>query len=83
VDLTERIGAIRCPALVVVGEQDPGTPPAMAHVIHERMAGSKLLVIPDAMHCAVVEDSGRFLHALGNFIGARPNFEGKGHYEYR
>ena len=28
VDLTERIGAIRRPTLVLVGEQDPGTPPA-------------------------------------------------------
>jgi 3-oxoadipate enol-lactonase len=71
VDLTERIGAIRCPALVVVGEQDPGTPPAMARVIHERIAGSELLVIPNAMHCAVVEDSDRFLTALLDFLGAR------------
>ena len=71
VDLSERIGAIRCPALVVVGEQDPGTPPAMARVIHERIAGSGLLVIPGAMHCAVVEDTDSFLPALVNFLGAR------------
>jgi 3-oxoadipate enol-lactonase len=70
VDLTERIGVIRCPALVVVGDQDPGTPPAMARVIHERIAGSKLLVIPSAMHCAVVEHSERFLSALLDFLPA-------------
>jgi len=68
VDLTERIGAIRCPALIVVGEQDPGTPPAMARVIHDRMAGSELLVLPGAMHCAVVEDSDAFLGALLDFL---------------
>jgi 3-oxoadipate enol-lactonase len=71
VDLTERIGAIRCPALVVVGEQDPGTPPAMARVIHERIAGSEMLILSGAMHCAVVEDADRFLPALLDFIGAR------------
>jgi len=71
VDLTERIGAIRCPALVVVGEQDPGTPPSMARVIHERITGSELLIVPGAMHCAVVEDSDRFLTALVNFLEAR------------
>jgi 3-oxoadipate enol-lactonase len=71
VDLTERIGAIRCPALVVVGEQDPGTPPAMARVIHERIAGSELLVIPGSMHCAVVEDAARFLAALLGFLASR------------
>jgi 3-oxoadipate enol-lactonase len=70
VDLTERIDAIRCPTLVVVGEQDPGTPPAMARVIHERIPGSELLVVPGAMHCAVVEDSERFLAALLDFFGA-------------
>jgi len=70
VDLSERIGAIHCPALVVVGEQDPGTPPAMARVIHERIAGSELLVIPNAMHCAVVEDAARFLPALLGFLPA-------------
>jgi len=71
VDLTERIGAIRCPALVVVGEQDPGTPPSMARVIHERITGSELLIVPGAMHCAVVEDADRFLAALVNFLEAR------------
>jgi 3-oxoadipate enol-lactonase len=71
VDLTERIDAIRCPTLVVVGEQDPGTPPAMARAIHERIRGSELLILPGAMHCAVVEDADRFLPALGNFLGAR------------
>jgi 3-oxoadipate enol-lactonase len=70
VDLTDRIGAIRCPALVAVGEQDPGTPPAMARAIHERIAGSELLVIPGAMHCAVVEDAERFLTALLGFLKA-------------
>jgi 3-oxoadipate enol-lactonase len=70
VDLTERIGAIRCPTLVVVGEQDPGTPPAMARAIHERIAGSQLVVIPGMMHCAVVEDSDRFLSALLGFLPA-------------
>ncbi|HEV2055291.1 MAG TPA: alpha/beta fold hydrolase [Methylomirabilota bacterium] len=71
VDLSERVRAIRCPTLVVVGEQDPGTPPAMARVIHERIVGSELLVLPGAMHCAVVEDADRFLAALVDFLGAR------------
>jgi 3-oxoadipate enol-lactonase len=70
VDLTERIGAIRCPTLVVVGEQDPGTPPAMARVIHERIEGSELLVLPGAMHCAVVEDADHFLPVLLRFLPA-------------
>jgi 3-oxoadipate enol-lactonase len=68
VDLTERIGAIRRPTLVVVGEEDPGTPPAMARAIHERIAASELLVLPGSMHCAVVEDADAFLGALLDFL---------------
>jgi 3-oxoadipate enol-lactonase len=68
VNLTERIGAIRRPTLVVVGEEDPGTPPGMARVIHERIAGSELLVLPGSMHCAVVEDSDAFFGALLDFL---------------
>ena len=71
VDLSERIRAIICPTLVVVGEQDPGTPPAMARVIHERIPGAELLILPGAMHCAVAEDADRFLRALLDFIEAR------------
>lgn len=68
VDLRERIGRIDRPTLIVVGEQDPGTPPAMARVIHERIAASELLVLPGSMHCAVVEDSDAFLGALLDFL---------------
>jgi 3-oxoadipate enol-lactonase len=68
VDLTERIRAIRRPTLIVVGGEDPGTPPGMARVIHERIAGSELLVLPGSMHCAVVEDSDAFLGALLDFL---------------
>jgi 3-oxoadipate enol-lactonase len=72
VDLSERIGAIRCPTLVVVGEQDPGTPPVMARVIHDRIAGSRLLVLANAMHCAVVEAADRFQAALLAFLAGQP-----------
>ncbi len=71
VDLTERLGAIRCPTLVVVGGQDPGTPPAMARAIHERIPGSELLTLSDAAHCAVVEAADRLLPALVSFLTDR------------
>ena len=68
VDLTDRICAIRCPTLVMVGEKDPGTPPAMARVLHERIAGSCLLVLPGAMHCSAVESAEEFNRALAEFL---------------
>jgi 3-oxoadipate enol-lactonase len=72
IDLREQIRAIRCPTLIVVGEKDPGTSPAMARVMHERVAGSQLLVIPGAMHCSVMESAETFNRALLEFLrGAR------------
>jgi len=40
----------------------------MARVLHDRIAESELLVLPGAMHCAVVEDSDAFLGALLDFL---------------
>ena len=68
VDLRDRLGAIRCPTLVVVGEKDPGTPPAMARVLHENIAGSRLVVLPGAMHCSPVESADAFTRTLTAFL---------------
>jgi 3-oxoadipate enol-lactonase len=68
VDLTERIQAIRCPTLVMVGEKDPGTPPSMAEVIRDRIPGARLHVLPGAMHCSAVESADEFNEALLDFL---------------
>ena len=62
------VAAIRCPTLVIVGEKDPGTPPAMARVLHERIPGAELLVLPGAMHCSAVESAAEFNRALVEFL---------------
>ena len=68
VDLRDRLRALRAPTLVVVGEKDPGTPPAMAREIQERVPGARLLVLPGAMHAAPVEASVEFHRALVEFL---------------
>lgn len=54
-DLIESIGAITAPTLIVAADQDPSTPPAVAEVIQQRIAGSSMVVIPDAAHLALLE----------------------------
>jgi 3-oxoadipate enol-lactonase len=68
VDLREKIRAIRCPTLVVVGEKDPGTTPVMARSIQASIPRSRLLVIPGAMHCSVMESADAFNRALLEFL---------------
>jgi 3-oxoadipate enol-lactonase len=68
IDLSARLKEIGCPMLVIVGENDPGTPVAMAREIHQNAPGSKLVVIPQAAHLSNVEQPGAFNRALGDFL---------------
>jgi 3-oxoadipate enol-lactonase len=70
-DLTDRLSAIKLPALVIVGEQDQGTPVAASRVIHERIAGSTLTIIPSASHLSNMEQPEAFTTALVQFLAAR------------
>jgi 3-oxoadipate enol-lactonase len=67
-DLTDRIQAIKMPTIAIVGEDDPGTPVAAHKVIHERIAGSRLEIIPKAAHLANMEQPEAFNKALTGFL---------------
>lgn len=68
VDYLDRLKEIRVPALVIVGEQDPGTPPEAARAIHENLPGSELRVIASAAHLSNVEQAPAFNEALVGFL---------------
>jgi len=67
-DQRDSISAISSAVLVIVGEEDPGTPVSAAEFIHGRVASSELRVIPDAAHFVNVEQAGVFNDALLRFI---------------
>ena len=67
-DLTDRVHEIRLPTLLVVGEDDPGTPVAAHEVIRDRIEGSRLVVIHDALHFSNVEQTDLFNDTLGAFL---------------
>jgi 3-oxoadipate enol-lactonase len=69
IDVTSRLSEIRCPALVIVGEQDMATPLAMAREIHQALPGSELAVIPSAAHLSNVEQPEAFNRVLLDFLG--------------
>ncbi len=70
IDVTARLKEIKCPILVIVGEQDPGTPVAMAQEIHAKAPGSKLVVLPSAAHIANLEQPEAFTRALRAFLSS-------------
>ena len=66
-DLTDRISAISIPTLIVVGEDDQGTPVAASRVMHERINGSDLVIIPSAAHLSNLEQPAAFTAAVTGF----------------
>jgi 3-oxoadipate enol-lactonase len=69
-DLTDKISAIKIPTVVIVGEDDPGTPVAASKVMHERIAGSKLEILKSAAHLSNMEQPEAFNRALTSFLGS-------------
>jgi 3-oxoadipate enol-lactonase len=68
INVTAALKRLAMPGLVIVGEHDPGTPVAMARVIHEYLAGSRLEVIRDAAHISNVEQAEAFNRLLMDFL---------------
>ena len=68
IDVTRRLGEIRCPALVIVGEEDPGTPVDMAREIHAALSGSELAILRSASHLSNVEQPEEFNRVLSAFL---------------
>ena len=68
IDLLDRLKEIQCPVLIMVGEHDHGTPPAMSRAIHENLPGSQLEVIPSAAHLSNIEQADVFNETLTTFL---------------
>lgn len=63
-DNRARLPHIKAPTLVIVGEEDQGTPVAANRFIHEQVPGSGLVIIPEAAHLANMEQPDAFNGAL-------------------
>ena len=49
-DLRARLSKIRAPALVLVGEEDEATPPAMARELAAGLPDARFVTLPDCAH---------------------------------
>jgi 3-oxoadipate enol-lactonase len=68
-DLTDRIAAIKVPTLIVVGEEDQGTPVAASRAIQAQIAGAQLEIIKSAAHLSNLEQPEEFTRILTTFLG--------------
>jgi 3-oxoadipate enol-lactonase len=67
-NLTARLSAIDRPTLVMVGEEDVGTPVAVSEAIVAEIDGAELVVLPSASHLSNLEQADRFNGALLAFL---------------
>jgi len=64
----DRLSEIRIPTLIMVGEDDPGTPVSASEAMHKRIPNSRLVVLPSARHLSNVEQPEAFNAALLKFL---------------
>lgn len=67
-NLTDQLKQISLPTLIIVGEDDPGTPVAASRVIHEQIDGSELVILTSAAHLSNLEQPEAFNQALVAFL---------------
>ncbi len=68
IDVLDRLREIRCPALVIVGEEDPGTPVEMARQIHVALPSAELAILRSASHLSNMEQPEEFNLVLLAFL---------------
>jgi pimeloyl-ACP methyl ester carboxylesterase len=68
-DAEDRLGRVRAPTLIIVGEDDLCTPPRYARGLAELIPGSALVTVPSAAHGALWERPDDVNGAILGFLG--------------
>lgn len=66
----ERLSSIKVPTLITVGDKDECAP-SLSRAMHERIAGSKLLILPESGHMTFVDQPDLFISAVNEFLHSR------------
>jgi 3-oxoadipate enol-lactonase len=67
-DVGSRLSMVRCPALVMVGEKDPTTPPEASRFIADGIEGARLEILLNASHMSPLEKSVEVNEKLLDFL---------------
>lgn len=60
--------AVRCPAVLVTGDEDAVAPPSMAQAIADKLKGAKVKILPRCGHWTPIEKPGECARALSEFL---------------
>jgi len=70
-DSTPILPTIHCPTLILVGEEDVLTPPALSQDMQRAIGGAELVMVPGAGHLSSLEQPEVFNAALARFLEHR------------
>jgi len=68
VEYVDQLSQIKVPTLIIVGDHDESDP-RMSQEMHERIAGSQLVILPNSGHMTFVDQTEQFLRAVRDFVG--------------
>ncbi|WP_018262738.1 alpha/beta fold hydrolase [Methylobacterium sp. WSM2598] len=71
-DLRPDLAGVTVPALVLVGEEDEATPPAMARDLARGLPDARLAILPGCAHVPPLQDPALFLAAVTPFLEESP-----------
>ncbi len=68
VEYVDRLPSIHVPTLVLVGDHDE-CDPSLSHEMHDKIAGSKLVILPNAGHMNFVDQPELWQKSVEDFLG--------------
>jgi len=68
VDFTDGASDLAIPTLIVVGEEDQATPPAMAATLDGLLPDSRVVVLPGIAHAPQLQDPDGFIQTISSFL---------------
>ena len=76
-DGTELLKDIRCPVLVVTGDQDAVIPPSNSDILVQQLSDAKLVVYPEVGHLILIEEPEIFAHDVLDFLRSSDDRNGR------
>jgi proline iminopeptidase len=70
VEYVDRLPTIHVPTLVIAGDHDESDP-SLAREMHEKIAGSKLFIVPNAGHMNFVDQPEMWQKAVNDFLSSK------------
>ena len=70
VEYLDKLSSIHVPTLVICGDHDESNP-RLSRTMHEKIAGSKLVILPQSGHMAFVDQPNMYIKAVTEFLSPK------------